>query len=83
VSADRGVGRLVVTGDSFFLANNMIEYLEIAISECLAVNWLLNRDLLLSEIPARAVKEYKFNLTEHQMKTFRWVFLLFVPGSSW
>jgi len=80
VSADRGVGRLVVTGDSIFLANYLIEYLGNRDFGMLAVNWLLNRDLLLSGIPARAVKEYKFNLTEQQMSTFRWVFLLVVPG---
>jgi ABC-type uncharacterized transport system involved in gliding motility auxiliary subunit len=80
VSADRGVGRMVVVGDSYFLANKLLDYLSNYDFGLLAVDWLLNRDVMLSEIPPHAVKDYKFNVTEHQMQTFRWIFLLVVPG---
>jgi hypothetical protein len=80
VSADRGVGRMVVVGDSYFLTNRLLDYLANYDFGLLSVDWLLNRDVMLSDIPPHAVKDYKFNVTEGQMQTFRWSFLVVVPG---
>jgi ABC-2 type transport system permease protein len=80
VKAERGAMRFVVVGDSMFLSNSLIGYAANADFAVLALNWLLNRDGLLSEIPPSPVSEYQVVLTEQQMSELRWLFLALVPG---
>lgn len=80
VAADRGVTRMVVTGDSFFLGNRVIDLAANAAFANLAINWLLNRDLLLSGITPRPIQEYHLILTSAQLRTVRIVFLAALPG---
>lgn len=80
VSEDRGATRLVVTGDSFFLSNLAFNQAANSDFANLAVNWLVNRDSLLSEIGPSPMNEYEILLTESQMTQLRWLFLAIIPG---
>jgi hypothetical protein len=82
VSADRGATRIVVFGSSVSLGNAALNYAANADFATLAMNWLLNRDVLLSEIPPRAITEYRLTVTDKQMRTMRWVFLAGAPGAA-
>ncbi|MDX1952025.1 MAG: Gldg family protein [Verrucomicrobiota bacterium] len=81
VNLDRGATRIVVAGNSLFLANAPIDMAANRDFANLAVNWLLNRETLLNEIPPRAISEYQITLTDAQMNQLRWLFLAAVPGS--
>ncbi|MBI4325826.1 MAG: GldG family protein [Chloroflexi bacterium] len=81
LSADRGATRLVVAGESLFLANLAIEEAANRDFANLAVNWLLNRELLLADIGPRPIKEYKITMTESQMTRVRWILLAGIPGA--
>jgi len=63
VAADRGSTRLVVVGDSFFLANANIDFEANRDFAYLAVNWLLDRSQLMN-IGPRPVREYRISLTQ-------------------
>ena len=80
VAADRGSTRLVVVGDSYFLANATIDFDGNRDFANLAVNWLLDR-LQLLEIGPRPIREYKISMTQTQMTAARWVLLGGLPGS--
>lgn len=77
----RGSSRIVVVGDSFFLANQMIDTAGNRDFAMLAVNWLLDRTELLGGIGPRAVKEFKLLLTQPQLKNLRTLLLVVLPGS--
>ena len=79
VAADRGSTRMVVVGDSFFLANAPIELDANRDFANLAVNWLLDRSQLLA-IGPRPVREYKIAMTQSQMTAARWILLAGMPG---
>ena len=82
VAADKGATRMVVIGSSISFANAPFDSAANADFATLAVNWLLNRDVLLSEIPPRAISEYTLSITQRQMQTLRWVFLGAAPGAA-
>jgi hypothetical protein len=48
----------------------------------LSLNWLLNRDVFLADIPPRAITEYTLSITEHQMRTLQWIFLGAAPAAA-
>ena len=79
VSADRGSTRMVVAGDSFFLANGAIESEANYDFANLAVNWLLDREHLQA-IGPRPVHEYRIAMTESQVRSVRWILLGGMPG---
>jgi hypothetical protein len=81
VAAGRGSTRIVVTGDSFFLSNQMIDSGANRDFAGHAVNWLLDRTELLAGIGPRAVREYKLNLSQTQMVAVRWALLGGMPGA--
>ena len=82
VSAERGATRMVVTGDSFFLANASIEKLANHEFASHAINWLLAREELLVPIPPRPIKEYKLTVSGAQMTALQWILLVGLPGSA-
>ncbi|MBM3835755.1 MAG: hypothetical protein FJ403_21295 [Verrucomicrobia bacterium] len=82
ISTDRGATRIVVVGESGFLANKVIEYEANRDFARNAVNWLLNREILLEGIGPHAIKEYKLILSEAEMKTLRRVLLGGFPGAT-
>jgi hypothetical protein len=82
VADDRGATRIIVMGSSVSLANIGFDSSANADFAILAVNWLLNRDQLLTDIPPRAITEYRLTVTEKQMSTLRWIFLAAAPGAA-
>jgi hypothetical protein len=81
VKTERGATRFVVAGDAIFLSNSVIGYAANSDFAAVAVNWLLNRDSLLSEIGPSPVSEYQILLTQQQMSQLRWIFLGAIPGA--
>jgi hypothetical protein len=79
--ADRGATRLVVVGESLFMGNTLIDEGANRDLARNAVNWLLNRDVLLEEIGPHPIKEYKIIMTESELKTMRRLFLAGFPGT--
>lgn len=90
VSADRGTTRIVVTGESLFLANNAIDREGNRQFATHAINWLLARNDLLVALPPRPMSEYKLTMTDAQMSAASWIlmgalpgFILFLGGLVW
>lgn len=81
VKADRGSTRIVVAGDSVFATNQTLESLANREFVSDAVNWLLDRSLLVGEIGPRALHEYRLTLTGAQMNSLRWILLAGMPGA--
>jgi len=81
VVTERGNTRLVVVGDSFFLANQLIESVHNADFGAHAVNWLLDRGVLLHQVGPRPVREFRITLTAVQMRALQWTLLAGLPGS--
>jgi ABC-2 type transport system permease protein len=81
VSADRGTTRIVVTGESLFLANNAIDREGNRQFATHAINWLLARNDLLVAVPPRPMTEYKLTMTDAQMSSASWILMGALPGS--
>lgn len=81
ISADRGETRIVVVGESLFLANTAIDYEANRDFARLAVNWLINREILLEGIGPRPIKEYTITMTRSEMNAVRWLLVAGIPGS--
>jgi hypothetical protein len=80
VASPRGITRMVVAGDSSFLDNQMIKAVANADFAGYAVNWLLDRTVLLEGIGPRPVTEFRLTMTRDQQKTVRWLLLGALPG---
>jgi hypothetical protein len=81
VSADRGLTRMIVAGESFFLGNQTLDMVgnrEFAVQ---AVNWMLTRNELLVGLAPRPVTEYKLTMTASQLTTTRWILMAGLPSS--
>ncbi len=82
VAADRDSTRLVVVGESIFLANETIVKSAANIEfASLAVNWLLDRPQHLSGLAARPIKEHSVLLSQSQLVQLRWILLVVLPAS--
>ena len=80
VITERGATRLVVAGNSFFLANARIDSAGNRDFADSAINWLLDRPQLLEGIGPRPVREYKIMMSNAQLKQARWILLAGLPG---
>jgi enamine deaminase RidA (YjgF/YER057c/UK114 family) len=80
VGADSGSSRVVVVGESMFVSNGLIGHAANSDFANQIVNWLVNRDTLLTEIGPSPLSEYQILLTEEQMSQVRWLFLAAIPG---
>ncbi len=81
VATERGSMRMVVIGDSFFLANTAIElYANRDFAE-LAINWLLDRSELLEGVGPRPVQEFRISMTKAQLQSVQWILLGAMPGA--
>jgi hypothetical protein len=80
VGPDRGSTRLIVVGESIFLANTLIGWEANRDFGSLAVNWLVDRSQLL-QVGPRPFNEYRITLTPSQMRAIRWLLLVVFPGS--
>ncbi|MBI4663491.1 MAG: GldG family protein [Verrucomicrobia bacterium] len=81
ITADRGVTRIVVVGESLFWANKVIDLEANRDFARLVVNWLINRETLLNGIGPRPIKEYTITMTRVEMKTIQWLLVAVLPGS--
>ena len=80
VGPDRGSTRLVVVGESIFLADTLLGWEANRDFGSLAVNWLVDRSQLL-QVGPRPFNEYRISLTPSQMRAIRWLLLAVFPGS--
>jgi hypothetical protein len=80
VANPRGATRMIVAGDSFFLDNHWIVAAANRDFAGYAVNWLLDRTVLLEGIGPRPVTEFRLTMTQSQQKTVRWLLLGALPG---
>jgi hypothetical protein len=78
-----GGTRIVVSGDGYFLDDQMIDTCAANhYFATLALNWLLERpDVLLKDLGPSPIREYKLELTRTQLTQLRWLFLAAMPGS--
>ena len=81
LTVGRGLTRIVVVGDSFFLANQMINTAANRDFAILSLNWLLDRSQLLGGVGPRTVKEYKLLLNQQQINNLRLTLLVALPLS--
>jgi hypothetical protein len=80
VSTEDRSTRMVVVGESLFVCNSLIVDAANSSFASQIVNWLVNRDALLSQIGPSPMSEYKILLTEAQLQQVRWLFLGVIPG---
>jgi hypothetical protein len=81
VANPRGNTRLLVAGDSIFLANWYIEGGGNRDFVSYAANWLLDRTTLLKGIGPRPVTEFRLLMTQPQQRKVRWLLLGALPGA--
>ncbi|HEY1788603.1 MAG TPA: Gldg family protein [Verrucomicrobiae bacterium] len=74
--------RMVVVGDSMFLNNKFIECAANRDFAGYAVNWLLDRPLLLEGIGPRPVVEYRVLMSKTQLRNVRWLLLGALPATT-
>jgi hypothetical protein len=80
VVTGRGMTRMIVVGDSFFLANGPMKLVANRDFAGYAVDWLLERSQLAEGLGPRPISEYRIALTVSQMKTIQWLLLAVLPG---
>jgi ABC-type uncharacterized transport system involved in gliding motility auxiliary subunit len=80
VANPRGNTRIVVTGDSFFLDNQIIDAADNRDFVNYAVNWLLDRQELLAGISPTPVTEFRLMITHKQGQQLDWLLLAVLPG---
>jgi hypothetical protein len=79
VAADKGATRIVVVGSSMMFANAPLSWAGNYDFASVSINWLLNQDKFLTEIPPRAISEYTLSITNQQMRMLQWMFLGIAP----
>ena len=80
--AERGATRIIVAGDSLFLANNLIGAAANRDFAGYALNWLLDRTQLLNGLGPRPIVEYRLLSTPTQLEKTRWILLAGMPGGT-
>jgi ABC-type uncharacterized transport system involved in gliding motility auxiliary subunit len=81
VTTERGNTRMLVVGDSFFLANHQLDLLGNRDFANGAINWLLDRPQLLEGVGPRAVTDYRLVMTKAQLQSAQWLLLAGMPGA--
>jgi hypothetical protein len=76
-----GTTRLVVAGDSLFLANGLIRNAANRDFATAAINWLLDRPGLIGGLGPRPVADYTLVITKAQMWSLQWILLAGMPGA--
>ncbi len=74
------IAKILVIGESLFLGNTGIQSLMNYEFGLQCVNFLLERDLFINNIPPKPVKEFELVLTRDQKIKMRWLLLLVIPG---
>jgi hypothetical protein len=81
VSTERGSTRMLVVGDSLFLANRFISQPANRAFAGYAANWLLDRLQLLQGIGPKPIGQYQIVMTKIQTQATRWLLLAGLPGT--
>jgi ABC-type uncharacterized transport system involved in gliding motility auxiliary subunit len=81
VITDQQSTRIVVVGDSYFLANNQLELLANRDFANSVVNWLLERSQMLEGVGPRPVTEYRLIMSASELRASRWILLAGMPGA--
>ncbi|MEY2429094.1 MAG: gliding motility-associatede transport system auxiliary component [Verrucomicrobiota bacterium] len=81
VVTERGMTRMVITGDADFLDNQMIPSLANRDFAGFAVNWLLDRTQLLEGLGPRPIIEYGSVMTKSQLQSVQIILLAGMPGA--
>jgi hypothetical protein len=76
----RGATRIIVIGDSLMWGNQGIESLANREFAASCANWLVSQNLLLGDIPRRAIHNYKLTMTRAQLRSVQLILLLGIPG---
>jgi hypothetical protein len=82
VVSERGATRIVVAGDSIFLANHQIDLFANRDFAWNAINWLLDRPQLMAGIGPRPVNQHTILLTQTQWREAEWILLGAMPGGA-
>jgi hypothetical protein len=82
VTTTRNITRILVVGDSLFLANHQIDLLANRDFANSAINWLLDRPQLLEDLGPRPVSEYRILMTRGQLQSAEWILLGGMPGAT-
>jgi hypothetical protein len=79
IAPANGGTRLVVVGDSMCLGNQIIRAAANGDFAGYAVNWLLDRPILLSGIGQAQVVNLRLEMTQTQMRNVRWILIAALP----
>jgi len=82
VVTERGSTRMIVVGDSAFLANGTIKLFANSDFARLAVNWLLDRPQFQEGIVSKPFTEFRIAMTKTQRQTVQWILLAAMPGTA-
>lgn len=80
VVTERGATRMLITGDSNFLNNQIIDFQVNQYFADAAVNWLLERTIFLEGVGPRPVSEYQLLLNPGQINAVKGILLGAIPG---
>jgi hypothetical protein len=80
VVTERGATRMLITGDSFFLNNQIINFQVNEDFADAAVNWLLERTTFLEGVGPRPVSEYRLLMNPGQTNAVKGLLLGAIPG---
>lgn len=81
VVTGRGNTRMIVVGDSFFLANEPMKKFANREFAGYAINWLLIRPQFTEGVGPKPFSEFRVELTVSQMKTLQWLLIGALPGA--
>lgn len=80
VVTGRGTTRMIVVGDSYFLANGPMKLVANRDFANYALDWLLARPQVTEGIGPKSFTEYRMTLTVAQARSLRWLLIGAVPG---
>lgn len=80
VVTGRGSTRMVIVGDSYFLANGPMKVFANREFAGYAINWLLDQPQFTEGIGPKSFTEFRLMLTTAQMQTLGWLLLGAIPG---
>jgi len=81
VLTERGATRMIVVGDSLFLANRQIESASNRDFGGYLINWLLDRPQLLHGLGPKPLAQYRLVMTNRQIRSTQVLLLAGMPGA--
>jgi len=80
VVSGRGNTRMIIVGDSYFLANGPMKVAENREFAGYAINWLLDQPQFTEGIGPKSFTEFRLILTKAQVQTLGWSLMGAIPG---